>query len=174
MDDHYIDVVNDKDEVIGRELRSAKKEKGFISRVVAVYLRDSQGRLLLCKRASHKQDDPGAYDASAVGTVNAGEGYEEAAQRELMEELGISCSLQMLGKFYLEIGGSENRRKHFCGLFLGESDAQPKLNDELVEFQRLKPEEIDEELRTSPEKFTPGLRHEFGKVKEKLLLLFGS
>jgi len=59
MADYYIDVVNKKDEVIGKELKSEKLLKGFISRVVAVYLRDSEGKFLMCKRADHKDDAPG-------------------------------------------------------------------------------------------------------------------
>ena len=33
-----LDVVNEQDEVIGQDLKSSKIEKGFISRVAAVFL----------------------------------------------------------------------------------------------------------------------------------------
>ena len=54
MADYYIDIVNEKDETIGKELKSKKLEKCFISRVVAVYLLDSEKKFLMCKRASQQ------------------------------------------------------------------------------------------------------------------------
>jgi hypothetical protein len=41
MADHYVDIVNENDEVIGKELKSRKPELNFISRVVAVLVKDS-------------------------------------------------------------------------------------------------------------------------------------
>src|SRR4030043_574475 len=44
MADYYLDIVNEKDEVVGKELKSRTLEKGFISRVAAIYLCDSDGK----------------------------------------------------------------------------------------------------------------------------------
>ena len=90
MADYYIDIVNERDEVVGKELKSKKLELGFISRVAAVYLRDSAGMFLMCKRADRKDDAPGLWDLSVCGNVESGESYEAAAKREMQEELGFS------------------------------------------------------------------------------------
>ena len=40
MADHYVDIVNENDEVIGKELKSKKPELNFVSRVVAIMVKD--------------------------------------------------------------------------------------------------------------------------------------
>ena len=58
---------------------------------VHVVLLDSHGRILLQRRSMDKKDWPGIWDiAAAAGNVLAGEDSSAAAQRELMEELGLS------------------------------------------------------------------------------------
>ena len=89
MADHYVDIVDKKDNVIGKELKSKKKDLGFISRVVAIMIRDSNGKFLVCKRGSHKKIDAEKYDLAAFGNVISGEDYQSAAERELKEELNI-------------------------------------------------------------------------------------
>lgn len=168
MGDHYIDIVNEKDEVIGRELKSKKPELNFISRVAAVMIRDSSGKFIVCKRGLHKKLDADKYDLAACGNVDSGEDYGEAAKRELLEELNLSCSLSMLDKFYQEIDHKGKKLKIFCGVFLGETDEEPKLNHELVSFRRMTVQEIEEEIAINPENFTSGFVNDFNRVRDKL------
>jgi isopentenyldiphosphate isomerase len=60
---------------------------------------NSRGELFLQKRAMTKDENPGYWDSSAAGHLNAGEGYRTSAHRELMEELGISGELRFFMKF---------------------------------------------------------------------------
>lgn len=169
MADYYLDVVNEKDEVIGKELKSKKLEKGFISRVVAMYLVDSSGKFLMCKRAEHKDDAAGLWDLAVCGNVESSESYEAAAERELKEELGLKCDLRPLDKFYEEVEATKGGiLKVFCGIFLGHTDEVPKLNHELEEFRKMTFDEIELELATDPEKFCHGFRLDFELVKDKL------
>jgi isopentenyl-diphosphate delta-isomerase len=168
MADHYIDIVNENDEVIGKELKSKKPSLGFISRVVAILLRDSNGKFLVCKRGSHKKVDADKYDLAAFGNVDSGEEFQEAAERELREELDISCNLIRLDKFYQENIHKGIKFRIFCGVFLGESNEEPKLNHELVSFRKMSFEEIEKEMKEDPDKFCQGFRNDFNQVKEKL------
>ncbi|MFA4944660.1 MAG: NUDIX domain-containing protein [Lentisphaeria bacterium] len=54
---------------------------------VVVFARD--GRLLLQKRPAHKDIQPGKWDTAVGGHLAPGESWEQAARRELAEELGI-------------------------------------------------------------------------------------
>ena len=168
MADHYIDVVNQQDEVIGKELKSKKPELGFISRVVAIFVKDSSGKIIVCKRGSHKKIDADKYDLSAFGNVDAGEGYKEAAQRELREETGLVCPVVMLEKFYQENEHNGKKFKIFCGVFLAHSDQDPNLNHEVVSFRRMTVAEIEKEMAENPDSFCQGFRNDFNKVKNKL------
>lgn len=169
MTDHYVDVVNEKDEITGRDLKSQKKIKGFLSRTVGIFILNSENKFLICKRAPHKKNDANLYDLSAYGNVIEGELYEEAAERELFEELGISCKLRFLDKYYQEVKNEDRMSKFFCGLFLGVSDKEPELNEELVEVQKMTFEELEREIKERPDIFCQGFKNDFVKVKYQLL-----
>lgn len=49
-------------------------------------------KVLVQKRCEDKDSFPGCFDCSSAGHVDAGETFEEAALRELKEELGISAT----------------------------------------------------------------------------------
>lgn len=168
MADHYVDIVNQDDEVIGKELKSKKPELNFISRVVAVLVKDSNGMFVVSKRGPHKKIDAEKYDLSAFGNVDAGEEYEQAAKRELREELGIECQLTMLDKFYQENEHDGKKFKIFCGVFLADSDEEPKLNHELVSYRKMTFNEIEQNMRKTPDEFCQGFRNEFNRVKKFL------
>lgn len=68
--------------------------------------------VLLQKRSENKDSNPGCYDISSAGHVEAGCGYLESAIRELKEELGIEALPEQLK----EIG---IRRCGFEGEFYG-------------------------------------------------------
>lgn len=61
-------------------------------RVVLVALHDARGRVYLQRRGRHKRIHPGRWDLSAAGHVRPGEAREEAALRELREELGVTVA----------------------------------------------------------------------------------
>ena len=86
----FVDIVNRKDKVIGRvpELESDHLKKK-IRRAVVVFVFDKEGRLYLQKRSQKKYRCPLHWCCSAAGLVDSGETYEEAALRELEEELGV-------------------------------------------------------------------------------------
>jgi 8-oxo-dGTP pyrophosphatase MutT (NUDIX family) len=167
MADHLVDVVNEKDEVIGRELKSRRLEIGFISRVIAIMVMDSRGRVLIVRRAPHKRIEANLHDL-VCGNVVSGESYQQAAARELEEELGMRCPLTMLDKYYLENVHEGGTARIFCAAFLGRSDEEPRLNHELVSFRRMSPGEIDSEMRESPGKFTQGFIKEFSRLKSAI------
>lgn len=167
--DHYIDIVNEKDEVIGRELKSKKPELGFISRVVAVFVMDSNNKVIICQRSPHKKNDPNKFDLSACGNVDAGETYENAAMRELFEETGINAKLTFIDKSYAENIHNNIVHKYFVGIFLANSDEGPKLNHEVVSFRRMTVQEIDKEIYKNPDNFCQGFRNDFNRVKDKLV-----
>jgi len=168
MADHLVDIVNDKDEVIWQELKSKKIEQGFVSRVVAIFLRRSNGKLVICKRADHKKNAAGLYDMAAVGNVMQGEQYPDAAQRELKEETSIDCPLQPVQKIYQEVHNDDKIYKIFCGIFVGTTDDELTLNEELVETKDMSKEEIEKEVANHPEKFCSGFVSDFTQVKDQL------
>jgi len=64
----------------------------LIHLVVHLHVLDAAGRLLLQKRAMTKDTNPGLWDTSVGGHVQAGEEVLDALRREAREELGIDAS----------------------------------------------------------------------------------
>jgi len=125
----YIDVVNDKDEVVG----SISREESYANcnrRGAYVLLYNSKNELLLQKR-SEKVHNPNMWFVSAAGHVSSGETYEEAAYRELKEELSITAKLTFIEK----ISEIISNRILFMGVFYGTSDREIKIdNDEVSDY----------------------------------------
>ena len=69
--------------------RSGIRRFGLNRRVVLVALRDSEGKIYVQRRGYDRDVLPGFWDLSATGHVHAGEAREDAARRELEEEIGI-------------------------------------------------------------------------------------
>jgi len=85
-----LDLVDKEDRIIGRVTRSdVHGNPNLIHRVAHVLVFNSKGELFLQKRAMNKTVQPGKWDTSVGGHVDAGEDYESAAVRETAEELGI-------------------------------------------------------------------------------------
>lgn len=165
-----VDVVDENDCVIGIASKKKKNLNEFISRNIAVFLKDSSGNLLIAKRSFRKKSFPGMLDASVVGNVRAGESYEQAAERELREELGVSsCKLSFLGKVFNERVDKDGRKfRYFTGIFSGEYSGEIRLNDEIIEIKRM-PVQLVEELINSPSNnFTPFFINDF-KFARKML-----
>src|SRR5580700_5303083 len=83
-----MDVVNEYDEVIGQDTRKHIHDTHQIHRGVHVLIRNSKEEILIQRRSFSKDYYPGYYDISVGAQVSSGESYEDAARRELTEELG--------------------------------------------------------------------------------------
>ncbi len=87
--EEWFDVVNDRDEVIGRRPRTEVHRLGLLHRAVHVLVFNRRGELFLQRRARTKDRAPGKWDTSAAGHLAPGESYEAAAVREVAEELDV-------------------------------------------------------------------------------------
>jgi isopentenyldiphosphate isomerase len=84
-----VDVVDDSDQVIATVTRAEMRARRLPHRTVSIAVMGSDGRLLVHRRAMDKDVWPGLWDIAAGGVVSAGESYDDAARRELAEELGV-------------------------------------------------------------------------------------
>ena len=90
--DELTEVVEEHDEpVLVVSALEARRQK-LRRRVILVLLHNADGKLYLQRRGLRKTAYPGLWDVSASGHVHAGEAREDAARRELYEELGVKAS----------------------------------------------------------------------------------
>jgi isopentenyldiphosphate isomerase len=167
-DKELLDIVDEKDNVIGQDTKENKFRKELISRNVAIFILDNNKKLLIVKRSPYKKSFPNRYDLAACGNVKSGESYQEAAIREVKEELSINCNLKFFGKIFNEFKEKDIIIRYFTGIFLGYFSEEVKLNDELVELKRLSVKEVEDLINKDKELFTPGFIKDFLSAREKL------
>ena len=104
--DDLVDVVDDHDRVIGTTTRARMREQGLRHRAVYVVVRTTDDLVVVHRRAGWKDVYPGAWDCCFGGVLDAGEGWDAAAARELAEEAGITAGLRPLGGGSFDDGGA--------------------------------------------------------------------
>jgi isopentenyl-diphosphate delta-isomerase len=94
-----IDAVDHADTPIGVIQRSEVFRKRVSFRVVHDLIFNSNGELLIQQIASTRNRHPGYWGSSVAGYIFAGESYQAAADRRLVEELGVrDVTLHYFGK----------------------------------------------------------------------------
>ena len=87
--EELVDLIDRDDRVIGRTSRRQVRAENRLHRGVGILCANSRGLIYVHKRTDTKDVFPGMYDMFVGGVVGAGETYDEAAKREIAEELGI-------------------------------------------------------------------------------------
>jgi len=87
--DEIIQIVDEENTEIAAVSRRIMREQLLIHRACYILVFNQAEDLFVQKRTKTKDVYPGYYDVAAGGVVLAGESYEESAERELAEELGI-------------------------------------------------------------------------------------
>jgi 16S rRNA (adenine1518-N6/adenine1519-N6)-dimethyltransferase len=152
MPEEIFDVVDEHDQVIGQAPRSVVHAQKLLHRAVHIFVFNSRGDLLLQMRSALKDEYPRCYTSSASGHLGTGESYEQAAPRELQEELGLSSPLDWLAKFR---AGPQTSQEHTV-LYRTTSDLPPRIDPleiDSVAFHSL--DEIAGMIEREPQLFSP-------------------
>jgi len=99
VSEEIFDVCDENDRVIATAPRSRVHAERLLHRAVHVFVFNGRGELLLQRRSATKDEAPLKLTSSCSGHLGAGEDYEEAAHREMQEEIGLSGELEFLHKF---------------------------------------------------------------------------
>lgn len=88
-----VDVVDKNNKKTGvRATKEKVHAKGLWHLAAHVWIYNSKGEILLQKRSMEKDSWPGMWDISAAGHLSAGETAEQAAVREIKEEIGVEAN----------------------------------------------------------------------------------
>ena len=160
----YFDVINEKDEVVGKATREECHKKGLLHRAVHIILVSKKGQILLQKRSMKKDLYKGWWIDAAAGHVDSGESCEQAASREVKEELGLNVGkdvkMEELFKLRKKAAGKDYIDNEMITVYLVKSDGPFTVPKDEVEFVRFfDPKEVLKMLKT--EKFTPGTQAVF-------------
>ena len=85
-----LEVVNEKNEVIGLENRKKIHKEGLLHREIHIWFMTPDRKLIFQHRAKDKDTYPDKLDATVGGHVDPGMSYEVTALKEALEETGIT------------------------------------------------------------------------------------
>ncbi len=133
-------------------------KQSLMHRSVMVLIYDSCNRVYLQRRSRSKKIYPGFWDLSATGHVKAGEAREDAALRELREELGLVAKSLV---FLNEVRACKATGYEFVTIYSGgRIDTPPTPNpDEVEDGAFLDPDEVRFLVENFEELLTPALLH---------------
>jgi len=131
MSEEIFDVVNEHDEVVGRQPRSEVHRLGLLHRAIHVLVFNARGELFLQKRSPWKDRQPGVWDSSASGHVDSGEDYDACAVREVAEELG--CRLAVPPQRLFKINACAETDQEFVWVYRAVAEGPFVLPPEEIE-----------------------------------------
>jgi len=155
--DELFDVVDEHDRVIRQAPRREVHARGWLHRAVHVLVFNHEGELFLQKRSMTKDKSPGLWDSSCSGHLDAGEDYDQAAWRELQEEIGLK--LDQAPTRWFRVEACEETGEEFVWVYRVESEGPFTLC--LKEIERgewLARDELDRRIAANPENYCTSFR----------------
>lgn len=163
MEKEVIDLVDEDDNVVGvTDVETAHKLKQS-HRAVGVFVFSEDGKLYL-----QKENQYGRYDNAVGGHVARAESYDDAAQRKLEEELGLTIPLKKVSIFL----PPQARLNHRWALYEGIAPTgwEFRETEEVKTLELMNFEAVIALMNTNPEIFTHGLintMREYIRVKSR-------
>ena len=160
MDKEFVILVDENDNQIGTEEKvKCHLPDGRLHRAFTTLLFDTDGRLVLTRRAKEKMLWPGDWDGTFASHPRESETYVSSGERRMPEELGISKRLDYLHKFEYHVPfrdvGSENE---ICATLIGVIDrsTEPKeIKGEIDQIRRISATELLSEIGGNPRGYCP-------------------
>ncbi|MCB9183121.1 MAG: isopentenyl-diphosphate Delta-isomerase [Flavobacteriales bacterium] len=161
-------LVDEQDRAIGAMGKLQAHLEGKLHRAFSIFLFDASGRLLLQRRADTKYHSAGLWTNTCCSHPRPGESVDQAALRRLQEEMGISTALTEQFSFTyraeLENGLIEHELDHVLfGAWSGPPDPDPA---EVSEWRYADADDLEEEMRLRPERYTFWLRACWPRVRQ--------
>ena|SRR6218665_2053371 len=169
MDTDLVILVDKNDREIGVKDKLGAHLDGDLHRAISVFLFDSNGRMLLQRRAAGKYHSGGLWTNACCSHPRQNETAHMAAVRRLEEEMGINCpDLQPVFSFIYKADVGNGLTEHELDhVFIGSSNAVPAPDpQEVMDYKYALLREIEKELQEHPEHYTAWFRLIFDRIKQ--------
>lgn len=166
----HVILVDNNDLQTGTMEKMAAHYGAHLHRAISVFITDSCGRWLLQQRTMEKYHSKGKWSNTCCSHPAPGESSYEAAQRRLMQEMGMQAEFADLFVFRykaeLENGLTEHEIDH---VFWGVTDIKPQLNpDEVMDYRYLSFEEIKKEIDENPDQYSAWFKMIYEEVEQHI------
>jgi isopentenyl-diphosphate Delta-isomerase len=152
----WVILVDLNDQETGRMEKLEAHRKGELHRAFSVFLFNDLDEMLLQQRALTKYHSPGLWTNACCSHPRPGESISQAAQRRLMEEMGIDTKFESAFSFTyraeFENGLIEHELDHvLIGRFSGIPAPHP---EEVLDWKFLSVDCIIDDVANRPELYT--------------------
>lgn len=149
-------LVDENDIQIGTGEKMAVHKAGKLHRAFSIMIFNSQGELMLQKRAKEKYHCGGLWTNACCSHPRPGEALAEATKRRLAEEMGMTCGLEEIFSFIYKSSFSNGLTEHeFDHVFVGQFDGEPKLNlSEAEAWRWISWEDLLNDIEANRNKYT--------------------
>ena len=140
--------------------------RGSLHRAISVFIFNDRNELLLQERAVDKYHSPKKWSNTCCTHPSPGETPLITAQRRLGEEMGLVAALTEVFTFSYQANvGNGLIENEFDHIFFGVSNQNPNPDiAEVSDWNWVTMEDLEQELITNPEEYTPWLRQCFNEV----------
>ncbi len=156
----YVVLVDENDRELGSLEKLEAHQSGLLHRAISVLIRDTQGRMLLQKRAYGKYHSPGLWTNACCSHPRPGEAAVDAAVRRSKEELGLEIETRFLGSFIYRAEFENGLIEHeFDHIFTSINEDMPWPDpEEVAELRWVDEAELHTWMSSNPEQFTVWFR----------------
>ena len=170
FEDEPLVLVDEQDNEIGNLAKDKCHDgDGRLHRAFSLFIFEPQGKVLLQQRSAQKRLWPLYWSNACCSHPRRGENMEDAVNRRLLQELGVTSELEFLFKFiYHARYGHSGSEHELCRVYIGVSSDPVVVNaNEIADWRFVPVEELDRELATERGKFTPWMKLEWRRMKEE-------
>ena len=164
----YVVLVDHNDTQIGIMEKMAAHIVPRLHRAFSIFIFNSKGELLLQQRALSKYHSPGLWTNTCCSHPRNGESVDKAAERRLLEEMGLQCPMHEVFTFIYKapvgLGLVEHEYDH---VFFGQCDDAPVINtEEVASWKYMSLDDIAADMKAHPECYTEWFKISFDEVRK--------
>jgi isopentenyl-diphosphate Delta-isomerase len=170
MDKTKVILVDKYDRETGTMEKLEAHRKALLHRAISVFVCNTKGEWLLQRRALGKYHSGGLWTNTCCSHPYSGESGLEAAERRLMQEMGIDCPLDEIFSFiYKEALDNDLTEHELDHVFLGITDQKPEINSkEVMEWKYISFKDLVNDIRSNPNNYTAWFKKIYERVYKKI------
>ncbi|MCL1123851.1 isopentenyl-diphosphate Delta-isomerase [Shewanella surugensis] len=159
--------VDNNDVITGYESKlRCHQGLGILHRAFSLFVFNNERQLLVQQRSALKPLWPLYWSNSVCSHPRKGEPFQEAVNRRLKEEMGVTSQLTYLYQFeyhepYLDVGAEHE----MCSVYIGKIEQNIKVDPaEVADIEFMSMEEVNRLMIASPERLTPWFKMEWQQL----------
>lgn len=168
MNQEYVILVNEQDQVIGQMEKIEAHEKAVLHRAFSVFILNDKNEIMLQQRAKSKYHSPLLWTNTCCSHQRINESNVQAGKRRLQEEMGFDTELKELFHFIYKApfdnGLTEHELDH---VMIGYFNDEPQINPNEVESWKWSSvEAIKNDMQDNPDEYTVWFKIIFDKFSQ--------